>query len=71
MSQNLQILNHIKQNGGITPKEALELYGCMRLAARVYELRGRGHSIESVPVETNSGAVVSKYVLKKRQTVRF
>ena len=44
MSQNIQILSHLKR-GPITPMQALERYGCFRLAARVAELRGQGHPI--------------------------
>ena len=48
MSQELEILSHIKRNGSITPLEALQEYGCMRMAARVYDLRSQGHNIVSI-----------------------
>ena len=45
MTQTQMILNHLKSFGSITPRDALELYGCMRLGARIYDLRKAGHSI--------------------------
>jgi hypothetical protein len=44
MSQTDQILAALKR-GPLTPIEALSAYGVMRLAARVAELRERGHTI--------------------------
>jgi hypothetical protein len=35
----------LQEIGGITPVEALEKYGCFRLAARIEELRKQGHQI--------------------------
>lgn len=45
MSQKDRILNHLKKRP-ITGLQAMRLYGCMRLAARIYELRSAGHDIE-------------------------
>jgi hypothetical protein len=40
-----QILNHLQQRGSITPFEALQMYGCLRLGARVCDLRKEGYPI--------------------------
>ena len=48
MSQADHILWHLKVYGRITPIEALREYGCMRLAARIHELRARGNDIEAL-----------------------
>ena len=50
MSQNSQILSHLKRGRAITPREALILYGVMRLAARVNDLRAKGHQITTTPI---------------------
>ena len=50
MSQSMQILSHLKRKP-ITPIEALERYGCFRLAARLSDLRYQGHLIETEMVE--------------------
>ena len=47
MSQESQILTHMKRYGSITPLTALDRYGCFRLAARVTDLKDRGHKIST------------------------
>lgn len=41
------ILRHMKNYGSIDPNVAKEEYGCMRLAARIKDLRNRGVDIET------------------------
>jgi hypothetical protein len=41
-SQNNRILAYMKQGHSLTPLVALRLFGCFRLAARVWELRQIG-----------------------------
>lgn len=63
-NQKDQILEHIEKYGSITPLEAQRLYGCMRLGARILDLRKDGYEIvrEIVEVETRSGkAHVARY----------
>lgn len=50
MSQTSQILSHLKTRP-ITPLEALSSYGCLRLAARIADLRASGHRIDTEMVE--------------------
>lgn len=45
MKQTEQIYRHLQQHGSITPLEALREYGCMRLGARIYDLKRDGHKI--------------------------
>ena len=45
-TQNSKVLRYIEEHGSITPLEAMR-FGCMRLAARIKDLRTAGHSIES------------------------
>jgi len=47
MTQNDMVLDYIRRFGSITPLEALADLGCMRLGARVYDLKRLGHSIVS------------------------
>lgn len=61
MSQNQQILEHLKKYKTITPAEAYNLYGVFRLSARVLDLRGEGHSIITSIIEKTG----------KRGTKRF
>lgn len=48
MNQNQQVLNHLAKYGSITPRQALERYGIMRLGARIYDLRDLGYRIDRV-----------------------
>ena len=47
-TQRKQILAYLQEYGSITAMTALELFGCFRLGARVFELRALGYDIESV-----------------------
>jgi hypothetical protein len=44
----------------LTPLEALEKWGCMRLSARILELRNRGISIQTTPI-TRNGKTFAQY----------
>lgn len=69
MGQCDMILDYMKDNGGITQAEAIELFGCYRLASRICDIKGRGIEVCRTMVEgTNRfGAKVryAKYWLKK------
>lgn len=45
-----RILRHLKDYGSITAQEAIQEYGCMRLAARISDLRASGVAIVSETV---------------------
>ena len=47
MSQEQQILNHLKKGLTIDPIIALRRYRCLRLAARIHDLRAKGHQIKT------------------------
>lgn len=47
MTQKQAILAHLRTGASITPLEALEKYGCFRLASVIHELRRDGHQIET------------------------
>lgn len=64
-SQNAKIKDHLERYGEITPFEALDLYGCMRLAARVADLRAAGLNIETDYETAKSGARYAVYRLAK------
>lgn len=46
MTQNEEIKNHLEQGWAITPIQALQLYGCFRLAARILDLREAGLDVK-------------------------
>ena len=45
ITQSKQILDYMQRGNSITPLEALNLFGCMRLGARIYDLSQAGHII--------------------------
>lgn len=47
MSQAKKILNHLQQGKSLTQMGALNRFGCMRLGARILDLRNQGHAINS------------------------
>ena len=46
MTQNERILRHLHDFGSITPMEAMKEYSCMRLGARIWELKRAGYQID-------------------------
>jgi hypothetical protein len=67
MSQRALILSHLKRGDTLTPMDALKFWGCMRLAARIEELRDMGHPIQTEWVE-RGGKRYARYrlVLRKK-----
>lgn len=70
LSQNERILAHLSIYGSITPMEALEKFGCFRLASRIDELRGMGHFIKTNMVSRN-GKNCAEYVLEASRQISF
>ena len=48
MTQQDMILRYMQDEGSITPLDALREFGCMRLGARIFDLRRRGIGIARV-----------------------
>lgn len=62
-SQNEQIKNYLEKGKSITPIEALNHFGCLRLSGRIYDLiHDHGLPIKSELVEIN-GKRVARYSL--------
>ena len=57
-SQNKRLLRYLKAHRSITPLEAIEHLGIMRLGARIFDLRNKGHRIatERMTVTDRFGA---------------
>lgn len=66
-TQNQQVLAYIKRYGSITPLQALDKLGVMRLGARCWELKQDGVPITKtmVKVRTREGTTrVARYSLE-------
>ena len=68
MNQNQMTLDRLMDGRPLTPMEALNEYGCFRLAGRVYELKKMGWPIKCERKETESGKVVGFYSLDMDRT---
>lgn len=71
MTQMEKVLTHLEKRGSLTPLQAMDHYGIMRLAARIGDLRGIGHEIKSEPFRTPGGATVSRYKLIREPQMRL
>jgi hypothetical protein len=67
MKQIEAILIHLKTKGSITPIDALMLFGCFRLGARIFELREQGHNIETERVTDERGKNYARYNYRSRE----
>jgi len=63
-SQNKRILKHLESGRGVTSLEALGMFGTLRLAARIADLRAKGYPIRADMVHVgNKKKKVARYVL--------
>jgi hypothetical protein len=60
------ILKYLETGASLTPIEALQTMGVFRLAARIEELRKKGHNILTENVKKN-GKEFARYTLVKRK----
>jgi hypothetical protein len=59
-----RILAYLRAGNRLTALDALESFGCFRLAARIHELRREGWAIEERTVETRGGKRVAEYSME-------
>lgn len=64
MSQLSRIRDHLKTGRALTPVQALDMFGCFRLAARIKDLREAGYQIHTERFATPHGAVIARYWMK-------
>lgn len=62
-SQASAILQHLKEGKGITPIDALNLFGCFRLGARIADLKKMGYEIVTERIKVEGGKYVARYHL--------
>ena len=64
MTQTQRILIYLKTGKSLTPLEALNKFGCFRLAARIADLRSQGHTIWTNYVQKDK-KIFAAYKLSK------
>lgn len=68
-SQTALILAYLKQGHALTPLQAMaEPFRCMRLGARILDLKHAGHKIDSRIITTSTGKRIASYSLAPRET---
>lgn len=60
-TQCAQIKDWLLQGNKLTSLEALNLFGCMRLASRIHDLREKGLNIHTERIQVPSGKYVTQY----------
>ena len=63
MTQTESILKHLKSGNSINPLQSLSEYKCLRLGARIYDLKRLGFDIKSRFIKVNSGKEVKEYYI--------
>jgi hypothetical protein len=68
MSQKQSILNYLQQGKSITPLEAFDLFKCMRLGARIWDLKQAGYDVkEELVHDQRSKKHFSKYWINQEK----
>lgn len=61
MSQTTQIQRHLEKGKSLTAIQALNKYGCFRLAARIADLRNDGMNIKTTIVKLKNNKQIASY----------
>jgi hypothetical protein len=61
MSQNQQIANYLQKGRKLTAIDALNKFGCFRLAARIADLRNDGMNIKTTIVKLKNKKQIAQY----------
>lgn len=64
MSQNKQIADYLNKGKKLTPIEALNKFGCFRLAARIADLRNEGMNIVTRTIKLENKKQIAQYSIK-------
>ena len=68
MTQTEEILAHLEAGNQISPLQALKKFDCLRLGARIYDLRKDGHDIQSTTYsDPKTGKHYSIYWLRTKK----
>jgi hypothetical protein len=67
ISHTRQILDHLEKGNAITPIDALRMFGCFRLGARIYDLKRMGAPVIRRMVTAPNGKRYAEYFLGDEQ----
>jgi len=63
MNQNDLIQDHLERGHAITPLAALQKFGCLRLGARIWDLKQKGLDIKREMIWVKKNTQVARYSL--------
>lgn len=66
-TQKDKIEEYLKSGNSITPIDALEMFGCFRLGAHIFTLRGEGLKIRTDFVTNRYNTKFAKYTLEQTE----
>lgn len=66
MSQAIQIWEYLRKGGKLTALDALMKFNCLRLSARIQDLKREGKEINGTFIATNSRKKVKQYWVEKK-----
>ena len=64
MSQNKQIADYLNKGKKLTPIDALNKFGCFRLAARIADLRNERMNIVTNTIKLENKKQIAQYSVK-------
>jgi hypothetical protein len=64
MSQNKQIADYLNKGKKLTTLDALNKFGCFRLASRINDLRNDGMNITTKIIKLENKKQIAQYSLK-------
>lgn len=67
MSQKQQVLNHLETVGELSPLDAFNLFGTMRLSAIIFALKKEGVEIDTRYVQNSNTRGYAVYSLKRKK----
>jgi hypothetical protein len=63
-SQRAAILGALLEGYTINPQQALTLYGCFRLAARIRDIRDDGYEVKTTMTDAGDGTKYATYSIE-------
>ena len=66
-SQEERILRHLMKGKHLTALDAVALFDCFRLQARIFDLREKGYNIKTEYIYTNKRKRIARYYMDAEQ----
>lgn len=67
MTQSEMILEALQRGETLTPLDSLKRFGCLRLGARIWDLKQCGHEIDMRLIDVGNGKHVASYSLAPKK----